>query len=70
MRRGEIFGLQWSDIDFENREIKVVHNLSYVADISQDGKVKRKLELQTPKTENSIRVIPMSNNIYKICCLQ
>lgn len=65
MRRGEIFGLQWSDIDFENREIKVVHNLSYVADISQDGKVKRKLELQTPKTENSIRVIPMSNNIYK-----
>lgn len=66
MRRGEIFGLQWSDIDFKNKEIKVIHNLVYIADISKDGKIKRKLQLQTPKTENSIRIIPMSDNIYKI----
>lgn len=66
MRRGEIFGLQWSDIDFKNKEIKVIHNLAYIADISKDGKIKRKLQLQTPKTENSIRIIPMSDNIYKI----
>lgn len=66
MRRGENFGLQWSDIDFRNKEIKVVHNLAYIAYISKDGKVKRILQLQTTKTENSIRIIPMSDNIYKL----
>ena len=38
MRRGEIFGLQWSDIDFKKREIHIIHNLSYIADITEDGK--------------------------------
>lgn len=66
MRRGEIFGLQWSDIDFKNKEIKVIHNLSYMADITKDGTIKRTLQLNTPKTENSIRIIPMSNNIYNL----
>ena len=33
MRKGEILGLQWQDIDFNNKEIHVVHNLSYIADI-------------------------------------
>lgn len=66
MRRGEIFGLQWSDIDFKNKEIKVIHNLAYVADISKDGEITRRLQLQTPKTENSVRIIPMSDNIYKL----
>lgn len=66
MRRGEIFGLQWSDIDFKTKRIHVIHNLSIIASISLDGTRKYNLELQTPKTENSIRVIPMSDNIYKL----
>lgn len=65
MRRGEIFGLQWSDIDFKNKEIHVLHNLSYVADITENSKTYH-LQLQTPKTENSIRIIPMSDNIYTL----
>lgn len=66
MRRGEIFGLQWSDLDFDNREIHVIHNLSYIADISKDGKKEYHIQLNTPKTENSIRIIPMSSNIYNL----
>ena len=66
MRRGEIFGLQWSDIDFERREIKVIHNLSYIGDITEDGKITRHIRLQTPKTQNSVRIIPMSEKIYNL----
>ena len=66
MRRGEIFGLQWSDIDFEKKEIHVIHNLSSIADISRDGKRTYHIQLHTPKTQNSIRMIPMSDNIYKL----
>lgn len=65
MRRGEIFGLQWNDVDFKNKQIHVIHNLSYTADVTEDSKTHH-LELQTPKTENSIRIIPMSDNIYKL----
>lgn len=65
MRRGEIFGLQWEDIDFENRQIHIIHNLSYMADVSEDSKTYH-LELQTPKTKNSIRIIPISNGIYNL----
>lgn len=66
MRKGEILGLQWSDIDFENKEIHVVHNLSYSANISEDGKKNYITILQTPKSDNSIRIIPMSNKIFNL----
>lgn len=67
MRQGEILGLQWEDIDFENREIHVVHNLNTSAEISEDGKTRKyKTLLQSPKTENSIRIIPLSNKMYNL----
>lgn len=66
MRRGEIFGLQWSDIDFDKKEIHVIHNLSSIADISKDGKREYHIQLNTPKTQNSVRIIPMSKNIYNL----
>ena len=66
MRRGEIFGLQWSDLDFDKKEIHVIHNLSIIADISKDGKKEYHTRLNTPKTQNSIRTIPMSKNIYNL----
>lgn len=66
MRKGEILGLQWQDIDFENKEIHVVHNLSYIASIDDNGARTYTTVLQTPKSENSIRIIPMSDKIYDL----
>ena len=66
MRKGEILGLQWDDIDFENKEIHVIHNLSYIAEIDENGNRTYKTILQTPKSENSVRIIPMSNKIYDL----
>ncbi len=74
MRQGEILGLQWDDIDFDNREIHVLHNLNISADITENNNKnelystdrKYKTVLQEPKTENSIRIIPMSDGIYNL----
>jgi len=66
MRKGEIFGLQWNDIDFDNRQIYVKHNLSFVPEINEIGKREYKTILQTPKSHNSIRAIPMSTKIYEL----
>ena len=66
MRKGEILGLQWQDIDFENKEIHVMHNLSYIANINDNGSRAYTTILQTPKSENSVRIIPMSKKIYEL----
>lgn len=47
MRRGELFGLKWEDLDFERRTIRIVRSL-----VDQvEGK---------PKTETSRKPLPMS----------
>lgn len=53
MRIGEFSGLQWDDVDFENKQIKINRSMqtAYL-----DGK--KIEELTTPKTSNSYRTIP------------
>ncbi len=53
MRAGEFAGLQWEDIDFKNKYIKINRSLT-----SAYIKGKKILEFTTPKTVNSYRKIP------------
>ncbi len=66
MRRGEIFGLQWGDIDWNNNTIRVRRNLFW--------QVKRELPegykgplwcFLSPKTKRSVRTIVMSPELKK-----
>ena len=66
MRQGEILGLQWSDLDFENNLIHVLHNLSNSADFDENRKKKYTLKLVTPKSKDSIRTIPMNDTVLEI----
>jgi integrase len=66
MRQGEILGLQWDNVDLENREIHVMYSLNRVAEIESNGKRSYKTILQEPKTENSVRIIPMSISVYNL----
>lgn len=51
LRRGEMCGLTWDDVDFENCEIEINKTLSVVND---------KYSIGEPKTEESNRTIPIS----------
>lgn len=66
MRQGEILGLQWSDLDFENRLIHVIHNLTNSADFDENRNRTYSLKLTTPKSNNSIRTIPMNDTVYNM----
>lgn len=57
MRRGEICGLQWADVDFTARTIKIQRSVS---------ENRGKLSIGTPKTANSIRTIYLSNRVIEI----
>lgn len=61
LRAGELIGLKWDDIDFDNREISIRRSLSY------DFETKSYIEGE-PKSEHSYRKIPMTNQVYEILC--
>ena len=55
MRRGEIVGLKWSNIDFEYNTITIKHTVSY---ITLDGKTVL-ISKDRAKTQKSIRTLPL-----------
>ncbi|MTI49433.1 MAG: site-specific integrase [Firmicutes bacterium] len=57
LRRGELSGLEWKNIDFENNTITIANNLIY-----SNGKT----YLDTPKTEESKRTIYISNELKQL----
>lgn len=57
LRRSEVLGLQWKNIDFENKSIHIVQTLQQNTGGSY---------LDTTKTESSNRTLPMTNDIYNV----
>lgn len=65
MRIGEICGLRWYDVDTVEGVIKVRHTLQRIYII--EGETRHtELLLDTPKTANSVRDIPMSSELLKM----
>ena len=57
LRTGELMGIIWSDVNFENNTIKISRNLFYL-----DGKI----QVGPPKTKKSIRTISMDKTSMEI----
>jgi integrase len=55
VRRGECFGLQWGDIDFDNRIIRIERNVTYT---TMNG-----ISVGLPKTNAGIREIPITEGV-------
>jgi integrase len=65
IRIGEICALTWEDIDTDNGVINVRRTIQRIYTIEDDIR-KTELLLDTPKTKNSIREIPMSKELLKM----
>lgn len=59
LRAGELGGLKWEDIDFENRQIHVKRTLLY-------SKAKGGFYFGPPKSKHSVRDIPMTEVAYDL----
>lgn len=71
IRLGELCGLEWDCVDFENGTIHIKQTIERVSNTSaKSGEPKTKLIISSSKTEMSDRFIPMSqktqNLLYKI----
>lgn len=66
MRIGEMCGLMWDDVDTENGIIKVRRTVQRIYVIEDNGNRHTEISIDTPKTKNSIRDIPMTTELLKI----
>lgn len=60
MRKGEILGLKWNNIDVVNKRVTIQQSLCNIKDYSSDDR-KYKLVLMEPKTEKSKRTLPLND---------
>lgn len=65
MRIGEVCALTWEDVDTENGIISVNQTIQRIY-VIEEGVRKTELILDTPKTKNSIREIPISKDLLRI----
>lgn len=65
MRIGEICALTWEDLDIENEIIHVQKTIQRIY-IIEDNRKHTEIILDTPKTKNSIREIPMTRDLLKM----
>ncbi len=65
MRIGEICGLKWCDINITTETISVNRTIERIY-IIDGGKRYTELIISTPKTQNSIREIPMNRELLKL----
>lgn len=65
MRIGEVCGLKWEDIDMDNHMVRIRRTIQriYVID---NGVRRTELIIDTPKTKNSIREIPLTKDLIII----
>lgn len=59
VRIGEICGLRWGDIDFENGYVYICRIVERIDDLDNKSGKKTKVIISEPKTENSMRIIPL-----------
>ncbi len=63
LRIGELCALKWKNIDLDKKVIYIKETLQRVYDKTQN---KTKVIIDVPKTQKSVRKIPISNKLYEI----
>ena len=66
LRIGEICALQWGDIDFTENTLSVRRTVMRIQNTDPDSSAKTKLIIDRPKTETSIRTIPVPTFLMKV----
>lgn len=72
MRKGEAMALKWENVDFQKRRIYIKNSLCKIDGDQTDEKGHRhaRYEILEPKTKESIRMVPMMDEVYEALMLQ
>lgn len=64
-RKGEVLGLQWKNVFFEENRIHIGQQLNRHYDMDSDGSKRSVLEVTSPKTKQSVRDIYICDSFAK-----
>ena len=66
LRIGEILALKWTDVDFEDKVIKIRSSLSAKLNFNDNGQIIKRISvLGSTKTECSLRNVPIPNKLLE-----
>lgn len=67
MRLGELCALRWESVSLKNRTIHIGATMQRLRDLECTGQGKTKIVIGTPKSDTSIRTIPLTDSATKLC---
>lgn len=67
IRIGELCALRWEDVSMQDKTIKITSTMQRMKDLDMDGGAKTKIVIGTPKSDTSMRTIPMTDDTAKLC---
>lgn len=67
MRIGELCALRWDNISLEDKTIHINATMQRLKNPDADGQAKTRVTVTLPKSETSIRTIPMTEEIARLC---
>lgn len=67
LRVGEVCGLQWENISLDEHILHVKSTVQRVKDQSEESESKTIVRMGTPKSNSSIRTVPLTNGIIQYC---
>lgn len=67
LRVGEICALRWENISFSDKTIKVASTIQRLKNLSAEDGSKTHLLITNPKSDTSMRVIPMTESVENLC---
>lgn len=68
LRVGEICGLRWEDLSFENHTLSVRNTVQRVRNHAENASDRKTVVMiGTPKSRSSVRTIPLTDGIFKFC---
>lgn len=66
MRIGEVCALRWENVFLEDKIIKVSATMQRLHDFSESGNARTKIIISSPKSETSVRMIPMTDAVVSL----
>lgn len=67
IRIGELCALRWENISLKDNTVKISATMQRLKDIDGNNQTKTKIIIGSPKSESSVRTIPLNNATAELC---
>ena len=67
LRIGEICALKWKDISIPDRYVSISSTMQRLRNTDSDQTAKTSIRVSSPKSDSSVRVIPLSDYLVDLC---